>query len=537
MRALAFLALVQGAAGLKWAIDQVEVDVGSALWHTEYFVYGSDEGPWPFSKGESYMEVDVAATLPGDIIGYNVTVLWVKTETILDETSLTLSDPTLDFCNLELLSTLLDQEGAEIVAYASSAAAVAGGAAAAGSGAPQVASLARRVPVTRGSLYQVFFLACPGSAATPSFADSELGFIVDGSVTYRNPYGFLPAVAFGELPFEVARTIAFLLVGVAFGLCMLRHRRHLKALHHSMLGVVGVATVEALCWSVLRLQMNASGAPECCPFPPAYGAAAIFDVLRATSSRCLLLCQCLGLGVAVDRLEKRDAAGVATITVAFLACGVAFAATDLSIAAGLRPGESYDAKRDSNVWELPWVLLNVGFLAYIYVALTNTMQALKSTGQTYKLGMYMNLAKAIFVVFLLFFLMFAVVVAGEVANLQYPWTMLWWQLCAWKLINFVAITAVMWIWRPDERTFLLVLSAQLPTEDDEDLFSADVMAEEVEMGPAGFGVRPHSAVDAEPPSGEFRRPSFTIGDGDDDDDLLDDRTRNPMHGDFEEAHL
>ena len=42
------------------------------------------------------------------------------------------------------------------------------------------------------------------------------GLELDGVFEFKNPYGYLPATYFGFLPFEFARSVAFLLVFLYF---------------------------------------------------------------------------------------------------------------------------------------------------------------------------------------------------------------------------------------------------------------------------------------------------------------------------------
>ena len=55
---------------------------------------------------------------------------------------------------------------------------------------------------------------------------------VDGVVTFRNPYGFIPAELYGFLPFEGARMVAYFLFSVFYLYSYFRHRVCNKKCHH-----------------------------------------------------------------------------------------------------------------------------------------------------------------------------------------------------------------------------------------------------------------------------------------------------------------
>ena len=54
------------------------------MFFTEYYMYASDEGPFPFTGGESYVLADLRAKLSMKGTRANVTVMAFSTETELD---------------------------------------------------------------------------------------------------------------------------------------------------------------------------------------------------------------------------------------------------------------------------------------------------------------------------------------------------------------------------------------------------------------------------------------------------------------------
>ena len=69
-----------------------------------------------------------------------------------------------------------------------------------------------------------------------------------GTITVRNPYGYLPAIFFGFLPFEGTRSIMMVLFSFGFLVLLMQHREKLLPLHYAILGALLVAAAEATTW-------------------------------------------------------------------------------------------------------------------------------------------------------------------------------------------------------------------------------------------------------------------------------------------------
>uniref|UniRef100_A0A7S1XSC9 GOST seven transmembrane domain-containing protein n=2 Tax=Phaeomonas parva TaxID=124430 RepID=A0A7S1XSC9_9STRA len=214
---------------------------------------------------------------------------------------------------------------------------------------------------------------------------------------------------FGEIPFEFVRFL-FLVVFVGlFGAFMRRQQAHLLGLHWAVLAVLVIEAIEAMFWFATYAGMNTSGDPECCPFPPAYGAAVTFEVLRQAASRTVLVLLSLGLWVVRDRIEGQELWSVVGISLSFLIVGIGYHATEMEMAKTKSLQELTEAEQnDSNLWELPWSFLNVLFVGWIFHELTGMMNELKSRGQTYKLSMYINLGRAFVGILVLWTVVFLV---------------------------------------------------------------------------------------------------------------------------------
>lgn len=286
---------------------------------------------------------------------------------------------------------------------------------------------------------------------------------VKGSMTFRNPYGYLSAIYYGYLPFEGCRATVFALFTFLYLVLLVANWERLMPVHWCILVVVSVAFCEALAWFLAYWDMNNTGQPYCCPFPTAVAVAMVLEALRRTLSRALLLLLCLGFGVARCSLHRHELVGCGLLSAAYLAASLAVAAHDLVEVNDLHRSEATAVH--SLWWDFPVLLFDLSFLVWIYTALLQTMADLRDNGQTIKLELYNQLAKvmAVFVAFVTGVTL--VVVAARSGFFQWPWQLFWVQTVLWEVLNLAVMVAVTVIWQPSERARLLAMSSQLNTDD------------------------------------------------------------------------
>ena len=99
-----------------------------------------------------------------------------------------------------------------------------------------------------------------------------------GSMEIRNPYGLLPAVLYGMLPFSAFLTAGYLVLDVFFTFLLVRHRRQLLSLHWGILLVLVMGTAASAVWFYAFYRMNKTGEPVCCPYPTTFLISVILDV-------------------------------------------------------------------------------------------------------------------------------------------------------------------------------------------------------------------------------------------------------------------
>jgi hypothetical protein len=121
---------------------------------------------------------------------------------------------------------------------------------------------------------QVFVCAEDEEAATETLTFT-------GSMEVRNPYGLLPAVLYGMLPFSGLLTMGYLVMDVFFMFLLIRYRRQLLSLHWGILLILVMGTAASAVWFYAFYRMNTTGEPVCCPYPTTFLIAVIMDVSLA----------------------------------------------------------------------------------------------------------------------------------------------------------------------------------------------------------------------------------------------------------------
>jgi hypothetical protein len=116
-------------------------------------------------------------------------------------------------------------------------------------------------------------------------------------------------------------------------------------------------------------------------------------------------------------------------------------------------------------WDFPVLCFDLTFLIWIYVALLQTMNHLRTSGQTIKLDVYTKLAYVMGAFILLVGMVTLVIVLARQGVFQWPWQLYWMQTVLWEVLNLAVLIAITVIWAPSEHAQLLAQSLQLTTDE------------------------------------------------------------------------
>lgn len=117
----------------------------------------------------------------------------------------------------------------------------------------------------------------------------------------------------------------------------------------------------------------------------------------------------------------------------------------------MRVAITYD--NAATIWEVPVLLLNIIYLAFLFVVLSATIAGLQSAGETAKLKMYTRLLRTMQVFVNLFV---AVALLGLLLQLDFVplgWEYLWIVPTFWHVLYLGILLAVMWIWAPGPMSY------------------------------------------------------------------------------------
>ncbi|EGV65851.1 Membrane protein ptm1 [Yamadazyma tenuis] len=304
----------------------------------------------------------------------------------------------------------------------------------------------------------------------------------NGIINFQNAFGQLSASEIPKLP---AYGILTLLYAIAIGLFGFQFFKKRKAnqilpLQRYLLAMLGLLTFDTLVvWSYYDL-LNRSKNPSS-GFVIFYMAfLSILNSLKLTFSFFLLLCIALGYGVVVVKLDKK------IMLKCKILAGFHFVASLLYLfssyyndsVASINSTSSFDDdSSDELLALLPLIPVTVTLCIYyamILISIKKTTANLNKQRQVIKLKLYESLFR---IIFLSFFLTFAGILVASFIFLSMSTTQLIEQ--SWKstffifefapsVIYFIIFMGIAWLWRPTETSYMLAVSQQLSTEENDE---------------------------------------------------------------------
>jgi hypothetical protein len=129
--------------------------------------------------------------------------------------------------------------------------------------------------VTERGLQYLRITVCPRDSLV---SIKDLNVSINGTLSFKNPYGYLAGELYPLLPFEAVLTAAYFVLDVVFLALIYCYRTEVLRLQFSMLAVLVLATGETTSWTLAFASMNDTGNPPCCPYPAVLVAAVILQV-------------------------------------------------------------------------------------------------------------------------------------------------------------------------------------------------------------------------------------------------------------------
>mmetsp|Transcript_9915 Transcript_9915/g.29643 ORF Transcript_9915/g.29643 Transcript_9915/m.29643 type:complete len:464 (+) Transcript_9915:188-1579(+) len=427
-RAHTLLFLATAARAYVWPQDAKFYDSDKVgISEPGQYMYASDGGPWPFTAGESYVLADLKCRLGAPGAKANVSALAFTTEFQLDLNAIDLCREARPGVGHHRKHKLIPVSG------------------------DHDSHLKLRYNIKLGGQQYLVLQVCDGFGG---------GLWLDGSIAFRNPYGFLPARNFGILPFEGARAAAFVIFASAYFILLVANRKALLGIHWAVLACAAVAAAEAAAAFASLLVQNETGALPCCPFPRLVVAQMALEVCRRALTRLVLLLVALGIGSARLAPSKREVFGMVLLGAAYVAASIGQSVG--RVKASSEPGGPESAPLAPDLFVL---LFDLAFLVWIYGALVSTMDTLQASGQTFKLAKFQRLSRCLGGFVALVSALTAAVFAARVGVYAWPWQLFWLQTVSLEVLNFAVVVSLSVIWRPSARAREIVGMQQLNTDE------------------------------------------------------------------------
>eukprot|EP01027_Heterolobosea_sp_BB2_P018653 GEZU01026250.1.p1 GENE.GEZU01026250.1~~GEZU01026250.1.p1 ORF type:complete len:388 (+),score=69.68 GEZU01026250.1:432-1595(+) len=268
-----------------------------------------------------------------------------------------------------------------------------------------------------------------------------------------NPYGQLPGQSYGILPFYGILTIAYLVVGIVWGVANIIHWRDLLKLQLCISAVLMLSLVESgvQYFDYFTYNINGTRAAGLVSF------GLIFTLGRKTLARILVLIVSMGFGVVKPTL------GSTSYAVIMYGC-LYFVASCLSKIAELLYDKDQLPIPLLVLMIVPLSLVDGGFYVWIFMSLAKTIMQLDKRRQMEKLALYNRfkwtlvlyvLASGAWIFYELYFRW-----SGAVAT---RWQTLWTLDAYWEILFFIVFCTIMFLWRPTKNNTRYAYS-QLSTE-------------------------------------------------------------------------
>ncbi|TMW65958.1 hypothetical protein Poli38472_003723 [Pythium oligandrum] len=332
-------------------------------------------------------------------------------------------------------------------------------------------------------------------------------FCMNATVSFRNPYGYLPALLYGLFPFSGFLSLLYGFVDICFIALINRHRKSALGMQYMLLLVLLLATGESVSWFFTYSMLNHSGQRVCCPYPAMILFSTVMKIVAGMVARIATTLICLGYGIVRPKVSTPEVIVVTGLGVCYF---ISVGALEITHILNQSDGDASPPV----VWEFLVIATNTCFTGWIFTSLALTQKNLAAFGQTAKLSMYESLKRVLFTYVLVSFFLMGLEGAVYSESILLDWQYIWLIWAANRLLMFGILLVVAVIWRPKHTSTLYATMDQLP-------MTPSVGSKGIEMVP-----QVPSALDADTPRSTM--PLFD--DEDEDEDEADDDDADNQDG-------
>uniref|UniRef100_K3WZQ0 GOST seven transmembrane domain-containing protein n=1 Tax=Globisporangium ultimum (strain ATCC 200006 / CBS 805.95 / DAOM BR144) TaxID=431595 RepID=K3WZQ0_GLOUD len=281
---------------------------------------------------------------------------------------------------------------------------------------------------------------------------------MDATISFRNPYGYLPALLYGLFPFNGVLSLLYGFVDICFILLINRYRQSAIAMQYFLLVVLLLATGESVSWFFTYKMLNSTGETVCCPYPGMVIFSTLVKIMAGMVARVTTTLICLGYGVVRPCISWPEIFVVTGLGVCYF---IAVGALEISHILSQSDG---DVKPPA-VWEFLVIVTNACFGGWIFTSLALTKKNLAAFGQSAKLNMYTRLNRILYGYVLISFFLMAFEGAVYSGAILMDWKWIWIIWAAHRLLVFSVLVVVTIIWRPRPNSLLYSQMDQVPNQE------------------------------------------------------------------------
>ena len=309
--------------------------------------------------------------------------------------------------------------------------------------------------ITKSGVYILFF----GNCDAGSFPVK-----IHGRIESMDPYGWLPADLFGNLPFYGGLSCLYSIVGIVWLVYCAIYSEQLMALQLWITVVLGMGMVETTTLFAHYLSWNDFGRPTIA----VTFVALFFGVLKRSMSRVVMLMVAMGYGVV------RPTLGEDMNRVLYLGTGYFLLSLVYTIATSLPAGNrAADESEYDMLSMVVFVLAGVDTTFYIWIltALNNLLGSLAARKQAAKYILYRNF-RSVLIVSLLATCVW--VLYGSVVNLNTGhgednnWKDHWTVDALWEMTYFMIFVAISIMWAPSKNSMRYAYHVELSQLENDD---------------------------------------------------------------------
>jgi len=294
------------------------------------------------------------------------------------------------------------------------------------------------------AFYKVVFVNC-----------GKQDLALTGNVIAHNPYGYVPGGQSGFILFYPCLSVVHLVLLLLWTVSLWWYRYSAVYIQKYCLSCILVICLledafEAIDWS----NYNITGMRS----PMLLLSGLLFNAWQNTAARLLLLVVCMGWGVVKERLES---------STKVVCLGVLYFFSHVSNSLVLQVAKQRSISLTVKLLTaIPVIILNVMIFAWIWHSLKQVQSGLQESRQSTKLQLFSTLkaiiAGSAIVACLWLGVEFYFFYFKDISEY---WQFAWLFEVVWHMQFLIILTAVLWLWRPNERSHLLAFSEELASND------------------------------------------------------------------------